>query len=86
MNFANNKLNAVLLIVVKTKIPLFFNNFDTSSKNKILLSRCSITSEAITRSNFFEELFFINDETSVLISKKDMKYAMFKNCISEKSL
>ena len=67
MNLANNRLKAVLLIVVKINIPLFFNNFDASLKNKILLSKCSTTSEAITTSNFFEELFLINNERSVFI-------------------
>ena len=67
MNLANNKLNAVLLIVVKINIPLFFSNVETSLKNKILLSRCSITSEAIIRSNCFEEFYSINEETSVFM-------------------
>ena len=44
---------------------LFFKETSKLLKNKILSSRCSTTSEAITKSNLSEELFFINDETLV---------------------
>ena len=51
-NLASITLGIDLFNVVITTRPPFLVNFDKSEMNCFLLSTCSITSEAITKSNF----------------------------------